>query len=1479
MISSGAYFAYAGNRALEQRKRERDIRDLRSLHLESDNLRISIGSRMEEIFNGTFSRVERDHIVNGSDGSLEGELKSALEDRVPERIVELFYDYNSSRRDVLVFLERISVEANPIYGALDGVLPSESGDLIEVGERCKSLGVEANLEVSYILTDREGTVSVRDSVGFDFSRVTLSGLVESRTERLERALECGELHRLAAYMLTYLSQQKAALGYGRPSGSSVRYSPPLLTGREITDVVDLAVALISRSHLRANITTRDISKNISGWSASGGDAIPIDEVLTDAREDLDPATLLLLAAGFGSEGNPPSLSDVLRPILYSISELIATKLLVYTGTWNDAMAAIGALKNAIDKAYSAFSNAMGWLFGNDEKEEGREAVWSLFTDMLRRGGMDVTQEIRLLSEQWGEYPNMGAYSVVKDFDIYLSEEIPERRFWEDPDGNRFTEDQGVGDDDEFVGYKCDVHTVTAEFSMAPLKPEFNEVVFDGEGDFTEELIEVLGEDDGEVETSYEDLISSGSDIFRRAVDRTVESLSGSVGDDTWEELYEGWDREDHPDVCSDTDPITRYISLNLDGVEQFLDRSFSHLSNLMKNGEFPDLVDSYTGDVSGTTAIWMNDTYHVWTEREDQIEHAAREAALFFMDNCLVNVTDVKPNGSAILGVEWVTFPPKGAGDVDWALSDRGLMVERGLSYDEIEDHYLFEASDVYERIRSREVSTDPDDPGIYTEALNGSPTRGDSLFRPLWEMGKKEAVDSIFDVVVDQFQKLMESLNDTYSIPCARERIAPLPSSGKMDPKPWGELGGGSIGDFEVEARVERTRGSAVKVEGDGGEFRSSPEEFGAPYRSFFRVSFSSEYSVSYTAEGSDYGMDVSDRITVPVDLDIRVETDTFWPMDVGFYVPTTNIYNDTYNNVKRAAVSALDELGNLSGEYLGGTLGSVSELPPILSEVVESGEIDPSEISRVLSNISMDISGTVRECARDLIDRLVEEGLSATVGGVMDSFGIEEVSGGLSVGMLDVSMIGYTEALCGGEGLMFSIDGEIDSLGVTVHVELSRVENDSVRFNSTVVLDQGGLYVRLEADPFMDSMPHMLSVEGVLDEFSFSLKFPDITQRRTAEISLGSAIGFTPTVFIPPIGLSATFDAGFQLNYIQPSEMKPHLNEIRVVGGVVGVVEFFDPQEFGMNGFSIESVDAEGSVLGSARIYPEGETHPTYDTDLEVSKDGSLLLRDPSGVVMDDVELEMIQDGWFGRDKDGYGVWRWGEGSPGEPNSELVTFSFSSILISMAMDSISEAWEEAEGLYGLSFDGLIHFVQRALDLFVERVLEAVSELVLDARMFLKIKVVIGAGASGGLGIELSFLAEGEAVAKLLGWVYQNVKVFFSNIADPKGSGDYASFPIEIVELCHLEVALITEIETPSALSKFSTGSDLPDEITLGVSGRMSLSLPMNLVGLYSGGWSISLGVYIQGAPPPIVSMFYDLGSSGGEVDIWILRATVWRE
>jgi hypothetical protein len=231
------------------------------------------------------------------------------------------------------------------------------------------------------------------------------------------------------------------------------------------------------------------------------------------------------------------------------------------------------------------------------------------------------------------------------------------------------------------------------------------------------------------------------------------------------------------------------------------------------------------------------------------------------------------------------------------------------------------------------------------------------------------------------------------------------------------------------------------------------------------------------------------------------------------------------------------------------------------------------------------------------------------------------------------------------------------------------------------------------------------------------------------------------------------------------------------------------------------------------------------------------------------------------------------------GAPNGGPLPVGIRSLLISIALSSIKEAWTEVRSEYELGFDMIVEFIQRALDLFMERFLSLVKELVLDVRMFLSLEIEDASG-SAGAGLELSFIAEGEAVAEFLGWLYDNIKVIIGNLADPSSSGNLIAFPMHILTRCYIELMVFTEVEMPVSVAKMAPkGTDLPDSFRLAISGRVNLALPLKLLGRDVGGMYIQLGVYILDAADVIVSLFYELGNIGLQQDFYLLRVTIWEE
>jgi len=719
---------------------------------------------------------------------------------------------------------------------------------------------------------------------------------------------------------------------------------------------------------------------------------------------------------------------------------------------------------------------------------------------------------------------------------------------------------------------------------------------------------------------------------------------------------------------------------------------------------------------------------------------------------------------------------------------------------------------------------------------------------------------------------------------------MAPPPHSESVSAVPWH---GGDIFDqrtFNVFSSIARSGRRKIARSFTNGEYNTDLNAVNSSYRSFLSVSFRGKYLIGYNAHGDDFSPLEDSMSTLDVITTADIEIDTSWPLEGVEYTPIRTLLDDVMDNGKRAAILILENLSAAAEEYLDGTMGSVSELPPLMIDLVNGDDIDLTEVSRVLTNISMELSGKIREGVKGIVKQLIETGISITMAQILRLFDIQQVEGSLSYGGITVNLLSEVDALLGEDGRLLRIGFSIPTLGMEGSMDINRRDNSSFRFNGTIRIDIGGLHIRIEIDPFMDERPHILSIDGRYEKgaeiLRFSVKFPDVDVYRSSEISLGSSLGISPMVFIPPIGMSAVFNGGFRIRYMAPSELKPHLNELKIIGGVIGGIEIFNPLGFSIVGYTLEIRTHDNWPISTHYIDGGNDIHEWIDIIYTETSIGSgsggfmIILRDPSGLIADDMIVADPIDGYYSRESDGWGVWRMDEGSPGKANSGTGQFSFTSLLIGIVVSSLMEAWNEANSLFGLSFQTLVHFIERAIDLFMERALSAISELVLDVRMFIDIKIAAGAGVSAGVGIELSFIAEGDAVARFLEWVYENVKIFFVSLMNPGGAGDYTEFPLDILSDCHIQVAFFFEVETPSALSKLAPeGVDIPESLNLGVSGRMNLALPLILLGIDAGGWEIGAGVYVVDAPPSLISMFYDIPATSGQIDLWLLRAVVWCE
>ncbi len=1505
LVISSFYIVYIGSIETAQRHADLKMLNIRYGFGRADDAETSIEDLIARTHAEAFVTSERT-LLSGGEGRLHTIMEMEISGILPGRIEDLLKNLNTTTDNLIFSRGELVIEVFPVLAGIDSPVPWTSDDRpngtgpSDEGIRCESLGTRTKVTCSILISDPYGSLRINREVSYQEERASLSDLLKSREQRVNDALLGGELQRTANYILSAMAQQKALMGYGRGlDTASGRFYGDILTRDEIISYVELAITLTIQGHLRDidGSFLGNISDNISASQGAGGETMDLESVLRNTEGAYDPASLVLVGEGIGSEGNPPSLVDMVRPLLYSAVDQLVVKLLSYFGLYDMFMEKLGGLSSLMKTAGNLINSASSTILGKDIIKMGEETAEDILIGPLIDAGLEEEGSLTVMRESFPDeftydggaitgYPAVEVPSFTTVVELHLTDNSSERIYLQDEDGQVFLK----GDDPDRVGTyyanRCDVYRVEFESSMDPMVPSFRPVDLMQEEDFRKQLVLYLG-DSSLIKDKEERVRLEGEMVLREAVDRAIDILSGVDG--LWGELYQGWN-ETTLSIDDDLPPISRYINGSMGPLRELLGLFTSEALEIIKDASLLSLIDGMDEGIGSDMTDWIYGVYGLFTDREGELDRVSGELLISYLTGCVIPEISWELTGRSKLPWDRCTFPEGGAEDIISVLEDRDLLMDR-VDQDGLLDLIGPAVEDSLDIIREREfapVSENSTGGGVLTRAILGltdQETRGE-----VFEMveGAQEDMEALFFDLIEGTLRSIENCAIAPLRVLGTRTFMPPPCDGTIRPRSWdGE--GINFGSINAKTWMCREGEPEASVTCSHGNISQEISEVEPRYRSYMNVRFESGYSLFYSLEGTPLTVTESSW-TVNITLDLDLEISTSWPLHHFSYSEGPTLLDDALDAAGEITRKALETIASSSTDLLGGSMSSLSELPPLVVDMAEGKDLDLAEVSRVLTNISMDLSQTAREGVKEMIRSIVEEGISTAVLAGADALNIKEVEERVAIGGAEIIFRSEISALKGEEGALLNLDMTMDSLGVVLHLSLDRVSNESIVFNCTMGIEIGPVCIHIELDPLMDEHPYMISIGAVVrregEDIRIAIQCPELVRFRTLEVSLSSILGMAPQVPIPPLGISAFIDAGFQLRYMMPTDLGPHINEVGFDAfGNVTSVEIYNPTSLGISGSSVEIRDLNGYAIGSWRIQGSGEEYGI----ISLSDDNLLnwfgggeglviLLRSPSGEIWDRADIDSVEGGWFSRDMDGFGVFRWGEGSPGVANGGGV-FSLSSLIISILTSSISEAWKEAYSLYGLSFNCLVHLVQRGIELFVERVVSAIRELVIEVRMFMELKVSNAGTGTAGVGLQLAFIAEGEAFARFLQWVYENIVSLIENIKNPQGSFSLSSFPLDILAYCHIEMRLFAEVEMPSALAKMVPDSaQLPDSLNLGIVGRFNLALPLRLMGVDVGPWKVSMGVVVLEPPLALVSFFYDV-PPGVSCELWLLKATIWSE
>jgi hypothetical protein len=1445
---------------------------------------------------------------------LDHALEGILIDRLELGLSDMIQSSIPSNEEYDIQLSNWSVNSQPITGSVKIPVPSsDSTDQISgissTTDGKALIGVFTTFYIELEVSDSDRKLHLKEDTTIEIKRNSLADLLSRRLDRFQISLKDGEFTGLLEYIVGSLAQMKCMMGYGRTPGEGEITPLSLLSNGELLNCMDLSLLLLSQSYLRSSDheLLSKINNDFRIAPGAGGD-ISIEKILSNASSKIDPAMLPLLGEGLFNEDNPPSLELMLRPMFYSIMDLIVNRLVTYIGLDEEMLMMVGGLKAMFDLGVEATNSISRSIIGEEIIDAGQEGAFSIFKRMLERSlFMDPEEDSIFIGAREGiiwngsrleGYPRISIPDIQRTFKIGLSDGCDEDIYYRAPNGTIHPMSEYFDETEEFYGARCNVYEVTADYCFSTIEPPFSSRNLLRDPDFIESLALFLGSESGSnVGRIDSELMMKGKLAIRKVIDTLFDGLT-STGNDHWERMWIGWSTSDPPSLDCGLPPIGSMIDLQ---VQPIVDLALTFASSLIKELDALDFVSSLAGmEEQYHTLIsdWILMNYDRWAGKDEQMIRCREGRDEILYKNCSVSNLEINFLKEEIVCTQPVLY--SGKDNIDHIVEQPEISIQIGLGLSssmdmdaELVSYWSNGVVGSFSEVRSREFGEGKDGSpiGWIRNELNGPSHRGTDLTFTSFNGDTLDLANEVEGLLLRGIFEVGSHFERDLSNTGGRFLVPPPPNSNEsvtIQDQDHAEL------FLYNRVKINRDPAFVVSLVPVSGTYNSDPLNGAPPYQSKYQVVMKGDVSAEYIISAIGLGRNCSSLRSLDVHVNFPILVRSNWEMYGFEYEQVGTLWDHVGDIVNEAKDTLKRELNTIIEDILGDSMSSLREVPPIVVDLVKGKDLDLFEVARVFSNITMDLSSTLRETVEGIVKRIMEMGVRGVLITVCEILGIDEIDLTLDIGPFSLQLHTERRALMGEEGTLLNITMDILPVGMHCYMSFNRIGNATYDFNGTVTFDIGPLFIKMELDPFMKRAPHMISLSARLQAFNdkvlrASFDIPALEEFKSCQVSIGDTLGVEPFIPIPPLGIQAVFDAGFRIKYRMPEELQPHINEVNISSGNITDIEIFNPRKFPIYGSTLEMADPSNGLLGIWRLEPESNRYNViginrsnlwrWSGSIPQSGIVRIVLRSPSGIVLDDLEADLSETGWFSRDADGFGIWRFGEGTPGYQNGGSLPTNIKTLLISIALTSIKEAWTHAYETFGISFDMVVPFLEKAIDLFMERFLALVRELVIDVRMFISLEIEDSSGSAGG-GYELSFQADGEAVSEFLGWLYDNIKIFISNLADPQSAGNYRSFPWEILSRCYIGLDIFMEMEMPVPVAKMAPeGANLPDSFMLAITSKVNLAIPLKLMGKDVGGGLVSLGVYVMDAPDAIVSLFYDIGNIGLQQDFYLLRATIWEE
>jgi hypothetical protein len=1016
------------------------------------------------LFTDILSRVNGTNFTR-TDCALEGKLISELEGHL-ECLID---DINSRNQDCTIIISDLSISVSPLEirqsmpsVAVKEEAPNGTGTWT-YGIRPGTAGVTTNIRIDLEGRSKCGDILSKRSLEIFIERNSTTDILAGRISRLEKALSGPELTSLFEHIISSLARAKAFLGAGR-AGTQTSATGSILTDGEISSCLDLSVHLLSQAYLGTIDLNglSDVEQALVSERDSQSCCPGLIDLLEDHHGPFDPAILVLLKEGLFSETCPPSAEEILRPLFLSVLQRCVLDLFNFLGVDTGILGFFDGYFDLFLDTTNLIDDISETLLGRkliDAREKAaKELLYSFYPDDMNelKGKILIGKVPGVLwnGEPIVGYPEVRLDSFTKEINFWISNNTP---------GSTQVNPIEV--------------EVVVRFDFPAFEPSFMEFDLVENGDGLDGLSSALGMEDDclEAESIFKDYLSSA---LRDSIEDLISSIS-EEGDETWNEIWKGWTYDDHPVLNDEMEPVSSFISFTSGS---FLDISRELLYFLLKNLDIPyasDLLERTYWEAGSSIANWLYREYHRIINSEELIRTTTERDLQKLALNANVEVLStnlIDPQETNTMVYEILTEQ-----EFDEVLGDGHELFKRAFY---ITGHGWDSSlvSDLMSKIRGslnetmeREVApwNSFNECGFLRKQFQGITTRGgyDQITGENW-FGD---LSSFGDRLVENLEKVISGISqDISGLEAFSGSRYFLPNTEMKSgfevfrDSPAGIIRSLILPSLKIMPNNEIE--NSLKVE--GGIHDIDPRSESSSFRTDFELITSRSYQINYSTENSP-----PIERSLPVSIRTRISTYTPWPIDGAKYHTTETLMDMAKDKVKEASRELISEISNVSFPLISSLLPSLRDVPPIIMDLVENKHLDLSEISRVITNISMDLSSTLREGVKCLIKELTEEGLTSLLSGILSIMNLEGFTVELDLGPIDLELTAEKEALSGGEGSLIKMVLDVHSIGLNIFLEVTRIQNSTITFNATALLDRGPLRFRIEMDPLMESRPHLLS------------------------------------------------------------------------------------------------------------------------------------------------------------------------------------------------------------------------------------------------------------------------------------------------------------------------------------------------------------------------------------------------------------------